>query len=100
MSRHQPPDVLLIKLLQRSDVPSDEDLRKLKSAVFSKLPDEQAPSSAIISVPAAHWATSIDLRKVAQKAFHYAKYVLWGFLSLTLRLLAKTFSFSSRPSLQ
>jgi hypothetical protein len=100
MSRHQPPDVLLIKLLQRSDVPSDEDLIKLKSAILSQISDDEASSRNIISIPAAHWLNRNELRKTAQKAFHFVKYVFSVCISLIWRLLVKTFSFSSRPSLQ
>lgn len=100
MSRHQPPDVLLIKLLQRSDVPSDEELIKLKSAILSQISDGRATSRNIVSIPAAQWLNRIEWRKTAQKSFHFAKHVFRVCISLARRLLVKTFSFSSRPSLQ
>lgn len=59
MSRLESPDMQLVELLRRSDGPSDEDMRRVRSAIGVRLAVGAAASTAILGATRTSWAARL-----------------------------------------
>jgi hypothetical protein len=99
MNRVAPPDVLLVKLLRRSDSPSEEEIHRLLTAVELRV-TKSTTSPITLPKQSAIWVTQERFLSVIDDSRTVLKtYFLLGFAFIS-RFLVKIRLISSRLLLQ
>jgi hypothetical protein len=99
MNRPLPPDVLLVKLLRRSDTPTEEDIQRLLSSVELRVA-ESAMSHLTLPKQSARWGMQERLSGLIDYSRTVLRtYLLLGIASVS-RVLIKVRLISSRLLLQ
>jgi hypothetical protein len=99
MSRVAPPDVLLVKLLRRSDAPTEEEIHRLLTAVELRV-SKSATSPLALPEQSARWAMQERLLGLMDDSRTVLRTSLLFAVSFVLRLLIKVRLISSRLLLQ
>lgn len=93
MSRLEPPDALLVKLLRRSDAPSDSDIRRLRYAISFDVDDENETSTILPAAKPSSWSTKLGYTGNWGKGMLFVSALLGAALAVVGRLLVKALSF-------
>jgi hypothetical protein len=87
MTRHPPPDTLLIGLLRTSDEPSDEELRRLRDSIDLSLSDGDDCSNELSALSRERWTEQSRARSFWNRLI----FVTRRFLSATVARLGRAF---------
>lgn len=93
MTRPEPPDALLVKLLRRSDAPSDSDIRRLRYAISFDLGEENETSTILPAAKPSLWDTKLGFMGTWGKGMLFVSVLLGAALAVVGRLLVKALSF-------